>query len=123
MVSDLALASLNKNQNSVRSVSSDKRINEAFNADSCVAHFYCDYSAYHVPFNLPNKTQEEILSVTQEFLAIKNDNWGFTTRYIQSDGEKGLGKKWKDFVIIKGITFNPPPPDTPDQNGDHDYRS
>ncbi|EFZ03308.2 Integrase, catalytic core [Metarhizium robertsii ARSEF 23] len=92
-------------------------LDEAFNADSWVAHFYCDYSAYHVPFNLPNKTQEEILSVTQEFLAITNDNWGFTTRYIQSDGEKGLGKKWKDFIIMKGITFNPSPPDTPDQNG------
>ena len=90
---------------------------EAFNADSWVAHFYCDYSAYHVSFNLPNKTQEEILSVTQEFLTITNDNWGFTTRYIQSDGEKGLGKKWKDFIVMKGITFSPSPPDTPDQNG------
>lgn len=90
---------------------------EAFNADSWVVHFYCDYSAYHVSFNLPNKTQEELVSVTQEFLAITNDNWGFTTRYIQSDGEKGLGQKWKDLIITKGITFNPSPPDTPDQNG------
>ncbi|KAI8397360.1 hypothetical protein FOFC_20632 [Fusarium oxysporum] len=63
---------------------------EAFNADSWVAHFYCDHSAYHVSFNLPNKAQEELLSATQEFLAITNDNWGFTTRYIRSDGEKGL---------------------------------
>lgn len=90
---------------------------EAFNANSWVAHFYCDYSAYHVSFNLPNKNQDELLSVTREFLAITNDNWGFTTRYIQSDGEKGLGKKWKDFIAMKGITFNPSPPDTPDQNG------
>ena len=79
---------------------------EAFNADSWVVHFYCNYSAYHVSFNLQNKTQEELLSVTQEFLAITNNNWGFTTRYIQSDGEKGLGKKWKDFIAMKGITFN-----------------
>ncbi|KAI8406119.1 hypothetical protein FOFC_13588 [Fusarium oxysporum] len=61
---------------------------EAFNPDSWVAHFYCDYSAYHITFNLPNKNQDELLSITQEFLAITNDNWGFTTRYIQSDGEK-----------------------------------
>ncbi|EMT69241.1 hypothetical protein FOC4_g10000290 [Fusarium odoratissimum] len=90
---------------------------EAFNADSWVAHFYCDHSAYHVSFNLPNKAQEELLSATQEFLAITNDNWGFTTRYIRSDGEKGLGKKWKHFIVMKGIIFNPSPPDTPDQNG------
>ncbi|SCO78293.1 uncharacterized protein FRV6_02506 [Fusarium oxysporum] len=90
---------------------------EAFNADSWVAHFYCDHSAYHVSFNLPNKAQEELLSATQEFLAITNDNWGFTTRYIRSDGEKGLGKKWKYFIAMKGIIFNPSPPDTPDQNG------
>ncbi|KAH7464558.1 hypothetical protein FOMA001_g17641 [Fusarium oxysporum f. sp. matthiolae] len=80
---------------------------EAFNADSWVAHFYCDHSAYHVSFNLPNKAQEELLSATQEFLAITNDNWGFTTRYIRSDGEKGLGKKWKHFITMKGIIFNP----------------
>ncbi|KAG7000123.1 hypothetical protein FOFC_03570 [Fusarium oxysporum] len=90
---------------------------EAFNADSWVAHFYCDYSAYHISFNLPNKNQDELLSITQEFLAITNDNWGFTTRYIQSDGEKGLGKRWKYFIAMKGITFNSSPPDTPDQNG------
>ncbi|KAG4253841.1 hypothetical protein FPRO03_14238 [Fusarium proliferatum] len=48
---------------------------EAFNADSWVAHFYCDYSAYHISFNLPNKNQDELLSITQEFLAITNDNW------------------------------------------------
>ncbi|KAK2666788.1 hypothetical protein RAB80_017905 [Fusarium oxysporum f. sp. vasinfectum] len=90
---------------------------EAFNADSWVAHFYCDYSAYHITFNLPNKNQDELLSITQVFLAITNDNWGFTTRYIQSDGEKGLGKRWKYFIAMKGITFNSSPPDTPDQNG------
>ncbi|KAF6518157.1 hypothetical protein HZS61_002235 [Fusarium oxysporum f. sp. conglutinans] len=90
---------------------------EAFNPDSWVAHFYCDYSAYHITFNLPNKNQDELLSITQEFLAITNDNWGFTTRYIQSDGEKGLGKRWKYFIAMKGITFNSSPPDTPDQNG------
>jgi hypothetical protein len=90
---------------------------EAFNTDSWVAHFYCDYSAYHITFNLPNKNQDELLSITQEFLAITNDNWGFTRRYIQSDGEKGLGKRWKYFIAMKGITFNSSPPDTPDQNG------
>jgi len=55
--------------------------------------------------------------VTREFLAITNDNWGFTTRYIQSDGEKGLGQEWKALITAKGITFNSSPPDTPDQNG------
>ncbi|RKK06491.1 hypothetical protein BFJ65_g18688 [Fusarium oxysporum f. sp. cepae] len=40
---------------------------EAFNADSWVAHFYCDYSAYHITFNLPNKNQDELLSITQSF--------------------------------------------------------
>jgi hypothetical protein len=90
---------------------------EAFNDDAWVAHFYCDYSAYHISFNLPSKNQEQLLSATEEFLAITNNNWGFTTRYIQSDGEKGLGKKWKDLIRNKGITFNASPPDTPDQNG------
>ena len=90
---------------------------QAFNSDNWVAHFYCDYSAYHISFNIPSKTQEELVSVTQEFLAITNDNWGFTTRYIQSDGEKGLSQKWKDLITLRGITFNSSPPDTPDQNG------
>jgi hypothetical protein len=90
---------------------------EAFNLDAWVVHFYCDYSAYHVSFNLTHKTQEELVAVTREFLAITNDNWGFTTRYIQSDGEKGLGQEWKALIIAKGITFNSSPPDTPDQNG------
>jgi hypothetical protein len=90
---------------------------EAFNADLWVVHFYCDYSAYHILFNLPNKTQDELVSVTREFLAITNTNWGFTTRYIRSDGEKGLGKEWKEMIAAKGITFMPSPLDTPDQNG------
>ena len=90
---------------------------QAFNADSWVAHFYCDYSAYHVSFNLPNKSQDQLVSVTKEFLAITNTNWGFTTRYIRSDGEKGLGNEWKETIAAKGITFTPSPPDTPDQNG------
>ena len=57
------------------------------------------------------------MSVTIEFLAITNKNWGFTTRYIRSDGEKGLGTEWKEMIAAKGITFTPSPPDTPDQNG------
>lgn len=55
---------------------------DAFNADSWIAHFYCDYSGYHISFNLPTKAQESLISITQEFFAITNDNWGFTTRYI-----------------------------------------
>ena len=90
---------------------------EAFNFDAWVVHFYCDYSAYHVSFNVPHKSQEELSAVTREFLAITNDNWGFTTRYIQSDGEKGLGQEWKALIATRGITFNSSPPDTPDQNG------
>ena len=91
-------------------------MDEAFNADSWVAHFYCDYSGYHVSFNLPHKNQDELVAITKEFLALTNDNWGFTTRYIQSDGEKGLGDTWKELIAARGITFNSSPPDTPDQN-------
>jgi hypothetical protein len=47
---------------------------EAFNLDAWVVHFYCDHSAYHVSFNVPNKTQEELVSVTKEFLALTNEN-------------------------------------------------
>ncbi|CAE7034426.1 hypothetical protein PTTW11_05430 [Pyrenophora teres f. teres] len=91
---------------------------EAFNADSWVVHFYFAYSAYHISFNVTSKTQDELVSVTKEFLAITNDNWGFKTRYIRSDGEKGLGNEWKELIAAKeGITFTPSPPDTPDQNG------
>lgn len=90
---------------------------EAFNHDTWVVHFYCDHSAYHVSFNLPFKTQDDLVSVTGEFLMLTNDNWGFTTRYIQSDGESGLGKKWHDLLSKRGITFQSSPPDTPDQNG------
>jgi hypothetical protein len=89
---------------------------EAFNSDTWVAHFYCDYSAYHISFNLPFKTQELLISATQEFLQLTNDNWGFTTRYIQSDGESGLRQGWKTLVVERGITFNSSPPDTPAQN-------
>lgn len=90
---------------------------KAFNADSWVVHFYCDYSAYHISYNVTNKTQKELVSVTKEFLAITNDNWGFVTRYIQSDGEKGLGNEWQELVTARGITFRPSPADTPEQNG------
>jgi hypothetical protein len=90
---------------------------EAFNTDTWVAHFYCDYSAYHISFNLPFKTQDELVSVTKEFLVLTNDNWGFTTRYIQSDGESGLRQKWQELIGSRGITHNPSPPETPDQNG------
>ena len=90
---------------------------KAFNADSWVVHFYCDYSAYHISFNLTNKSQKELVSVTKEFLAITNNNWGFVTRYIQSDGEKGLGNDWQELVTARGITFRSSPADTPEQNG------
>jgi hypothetical protein len=79
---------------------------KAFKLDAWVFHSYCDLSAYHVSLDLPFKTQENLLSVTREFLALTNDNWGFTTRYIQPDGESGLGQKWHDLVATKGITFN-----------------
>lgn len=92
-------------------------IEEAFNAELWVVHFYCDYSAYYILFNVTNKTQDELVLVTKEFLAITNSNWGFTTRYIRLDGEKGLGIEWKELIAAKGIAFTPSTPDTPDQNG------
>nr|QCF41193.1 CcxB [Bipolaris sorokiniana] len=92
-------------------------MDEAFNADSWIVHFYCDYAAYHISFNSSSKSQQELISVTKEFLAITNDNWGFTTRYIHSDREKGLGNEWKELVAARGITFTTTPPDTPEQNG------
>jgi hypothetical protein len=79
---------------------------KAFKLDAWVFHSYFDLSAYHVSLDLPFKTQENLLSVTREFLALTDDNWGFTTRYIQLDGESGLGQKWQDLVATKGITFN-----------------
>jgi hypothetical protein len=87
---------------------------EAFNADLWVVHFYCDYLAYYILFNLLNKTQDEHVSVNKEFLPITNTNEGFTTRYFRLDGEKGLGNKWKEIIVEKGITFTLSPPDTPD---------
>ena len=92
-------------------------MDEAFNADSWVAHFYCGHSGYHVTFNLPSKSQDELILMTKEYLALTNDNWGFKTRYIHSDGEKGLGRRWKDLLVEKGITFSSSPPHTPEQNG------
>jgi hypothetical protein len=55
--------------------------------------------------------------VTKEALAITDSNWGFTTRYIRLDREKGLGNEWKELIAAKGITFTPSLPNTPDQNG------
>jgi hypothetical protein len=49
---------------------------KAFKLDFWVFHFYCGFSAYHVSFNLPFKTQESLLSVTRDFLALANDNRG-----------------------------------------------
>lgn len=57
-------------------------IEEAFNLNAWVVHFYYNYSVYYVSFNVPYKSQEELSAVTREFLAIINDNWGFITRYI-----------------------------------------
>jgi hypothetical protein len=37
--------------------------------------------------------------------------------FIRSDEEKFLGADFKDFLVEKGISFEPSAPDSPKQNG------
>ncbi|KAF1980574.1 hypothetical protein K402DRAFT_305048, partial [Aulographum hederae CBS 113979] len=91
-------------------------LEEAFNVDKYVLHFYCAYSGYHIAYTLASKGEGEFMRSTQHFVTLTG-RWGYTVQIFQTDGEKSLGRQWRNLIHQLGITFQASPPDTQSQNG------
>jgi hypothetical protein len=91
-------------------------VEEAFNADCWILHFYCAFSGYHVVFNLPFKTGPLILKATETLLKLTK-TWGYVVREMRCDNERSLVPQWHELLRLAGIKFYPSPPYTPSQNG------
>ena len=90
---------------------------EAFNGDTCVAHFWCDYTKYHRAFPIKNHKQKTLLPLFESVMAFakKFDSRG--VRVWHMDDEQGVGKKIANLILRDGAVVEQSTPYTPDQNG------
>lgn len=91
-------------------------LEEAFNTDRYLLHFYDLFSGYHISYTLSDRSEKEFIETTEDVITITKQ-WGYTVRIIQSDGEKALGQKWENTIKSYGIRFQASPPYTASQNG------
>jgi hypothetical protein len=68
-------------------------------------------------FPLINKGQATLLKVLKEFIAFVQTRYDCTVRMLCSDGEKGLGDNFEEWIKAEGLTFELSVPYTPEQNG------
>jgi len=94
-----------------------QKVNQDAGYGKYILHFYCRFSGMNHIYVLPAKGEQVILSTIQQFSAYTTRKWNLPIRTIQSDGESGIGNTTKLWLANQGITLNPSPPYTQDQNG------
>jgi hypothetical protein len=94
-----------------------KKVNQDAGYGRYVIHFYCRYTGMNHVYTLPLKNEEYLFNTVRQFCAYTQTRWNLPVRVIQTDGETGLGNTTKAWLAAQGISLNPSPPDTPDQNG------
>jgi transposase InsO family protein len=90
-------------------------MNESYNKDSWVSHFRCFRTGADFVYTYSHKN--DAVAVIEEFLNMAKTRYGATTRFIRTDDEPTLGKKYKDVLAERGITAERTAPYTPAQNG------
>lgn len=89
---------------------------KGYGGDTCIAHFWCDYTKYHQAWPLPNHQQSTLLPIFESMLAFAK-KFGPGIKWIHSDDEQGIGARIEALFDEDGIVWEISAPDTPDQNG------
>ncbi|KAI0992461.1 hypothetical protein K3495_g15724, partial [Podosphaera aphanis] len=88
---------------------------EAYNGDRYVSHFYCPDSHFNFTFSCKSKVEFK-LSVRTVLQLIKTQ-WKYEVQIIRLDGETSLIQECKDLVTERGMICQISAADTPEQNG------
>jgi Reverse transcriptase (RNA-dependent DNA polymerase) len=90
-------------------------VEPAYNRDKWVSHFRCFQTGADFVYTHPRKN--DAVAVIKEFLNMAKTRYGATTRFIRTDDEPTLGKKYEDLLADQGITAERTAPYTSAQNG------
>ena len=89
-------------------------IQEAYNGDKWVTHFYLDGIRLHVAYTHPKKNgcQEAV----SDFISYAKNWWKLPVRAFRSDNERSAGKAVEDYLKSEGIITEYSVPGTPEMN-------
>jgi hypothetical protein len=90
---------------------------DGFNGDTCVAHFWCDYTKYHRAFPIKNHKQKTLLPLFESIIAFAKKFDARGIRIWHMDKEQGVGARVKNLIQLDGGVIEQSTPDTPAQNG------
>jgi Reverse transcriptase (RNA-dependent DNA polymerase) len=88
---------------------------EAYNGHKWASHFQCNYTT--MDFIYTHASKDQAVEVIKEFINMAQRRYSYDIRYIHSDGERSLGKKFDDVIASYGISAERSAPYTPAQNG------
>lgn len=89
---------------------------ESYDSEKYCAHFYCDYSQYHISLNIAKRGQKQLMESIHwmhQFVL----NKGYTIKRFHLDNESGLGAKFTSWLGRYGIEVEYSPPRTKQPNG------
>lgn len=91
------------------------QLTTALNKDEWVSHFARHATDINMVFTHLRKSDAS--RIVREAIGLIETRFNGKVVFIQSDGEKSLGNDFSEFVVEKGVTFEPSSPNTPKQNG------
>ena len=91
-------------------------MNPGLDDSEVASHFQCDRTKMNYTFAIPSKTEYSLLWSFQQMIAIA-ESLGFIVRYLHTDGERGVGTRFKSYLVEKGIQLEVSSPYTKQQNG------
>jgi hypothetical protein len=91
------------------------QLGPAFNKNEWVSHFACHAIDFNLVFTHEKKSDAS--RIVREAVNLIETRFNFKVVFIRSDEEKFLGADFKDFLVEKGISFEPFAPDSLKQNG------
>lgn len=92
------------------------QMNPGLDNSEYASHFQCDRTTMNYTFPIQNKSEHSLLWSFQQMIPIA-ESLGFIVRYLHTDGERGVGIRFKSYLVEKGIRLEVSTPDTKQQNG------
>ena len=88
---------------------------EAYNSEKYVSHFYCPDSHFNFVFTCRSKREFKLTIRT--VIQIINTQWEAKVKIIRLDGETSLIEECRNLTTEQGIICQTSSPNTPEQNG------
>jgi hypothetical protein len=86
-------------------------IGEAYNGHKWASHFQCGYTT--IDFVYTHASKDQAVEVIKEFINIAQQRYSYNIRYIHSDGERSLKKKFDNVIAFYSIVAERSAPYTP----------